>query len=58
MTVAELREIGLKLFGYGWQTRIAEALGINPRTVRTWVAGADPVPGPASVALRLMLKAT
>jgi len=57
MTVAELRAIGPEVFGYGWQTAIARALGVDPRTVRRWVSGGVPIPGSAAVALRLMHKA-
>ncbi|MEM7749208.1 MAG: hypothetical protein AAF346_13235 [Pseudomonadota bacterium] len=55
MTPERLREIGVKLFGeWGWQTRLAERLLIDDRTVRRWVAGRVPVPGPAIVALELL----
>jgi hypothetical protein len=39
MTPAELREIGEKLFGSMWQTKLARAMPVNPRTVRRWLAG-------------------
>ena len=55
MTVAELRAAGEELYGYGWQTRIAEALEIDGSTVRRWVSGAVPVPGPAAAAIRCFL---
>lgn len=52
MTPEELRECGVELFGeWGWQTRLAEALGVDGSTVRRWVSGAVPVPGPASAAI-------
>jgi hypothetical protein len=49
---------GEALFGaWGWQTRLAEALEVDGSTVRRWVSGAVPVPGPVKVAMRLMLEA-
>lgn len=52
ITPAELKTLGPKLFGFGWQTHMAEALGVDGSTVRRWVSGAIPVPGPAVAALR------
>jgi hypothetical protein len=55
MTPSRLREIGIELFGeWGWQTRVAEALQVDGSTVRRWVSGAVPIPGPASVALECL----
>lgn len=51
MTAAELKTVGPKLYGHGWQTRLAEALGVDGSTVRRWVSGAVPVPGPAAAAI-------
>jgi hypothetical protein len=39
MTPAELRTIGESLYGPRWQTKLARALPVNPRTVRRWLAG-------------------
>ena len=47
MSPTELAEAGRALYGRGWQTRMAEALGVDGSTVRRWVSGAVPVPGPA-----------
>lgn len=56
MTPTELREIGVELYGsWGWQTRMAEALGVDGSTVRRWISGALPVPGPAAAALQCFL---
>ncbi len=46
MTPDEFRSLGAALYGgaYGWQTAIAERLGVIPRTVRRWVEGITPVP--------------
>ncbi len=38
MTPTELRKLGDK-HGHGWQTRLARALPVDPRTVRRWLAG-------------------
>ena len=33
---------------------LSRELGVNPRTVRRWAAGATPVPPPVAACLRLM----
>jgi len=53
MTPAQLREAGETLakndpetYGYGWygwQTALARILGYNPRTVRAWLSGRNPI---------------
>ena len=55
MSPAELAQAGRELFGYGWQTRLAERLGVDGSTVRRWVSGAVPVPNPAAAAIRAYL---
>lgn len=56
MTSAELAKAGRKLYGErGWQTRLAEALGVDGSTVRRWVSGAVPVPTTAAAAIRCFL---
>ena len=55
MTPEELRSAGRELYGYGWQTRLAEALMIDSSTVRRWVSGAVPIPGPAQAAIECWL---
>jgi hypothetical protein len=35
----ELREIGEKLYGSFWQTKLADAMPVNVRTVRRWLSG-------------------
>ncbi|HVY88625.1 MAG TPA: hypothetical protein VG942_07140 [Hyphomonadaceae bacterium] len=57
LSADDLRIVGEALFGaWGWQTRLAEVLEVDGSTVRRWVSGAVSVPGPAKVALRLMLE--
>ena len=57
MTPDELRAIGEELFGaWGWQTKIAKALRVDGSTVRRWISGATAIPGPAEVALELLLQ--
>jgi hypothetical protein len=40
----DFKRIGEDLFGSGWQTRLARALGMDGSTVRRWVGAAVPVP--------------
>lgn len=57
MTPEELAKIGVKLYGdWGWQTRMAEELGVDGSTVRRWVSGAVPIPGPAIAALNCFVE--
>ena len=56
MTADELKSAGRELFGHGWQTRLAEQLGVDGSTVRRWVSGAVPVPNPAAAAIRAFLQ--
>ena len=39
MTPTELRSHGERIFGPRWQSSLARALPVNPRTVRAWLAG-------------------
>lgn len=57
MTPDELRKACVKLYGeWGWQTRLAEALEVDGSTVRRWVSGAVPIPGPVSAAVKCFLE--
>lgn len=51
MTRAEAERLGSYVWGHGWQTRLAEALDVQPRTVRRWIA-ADELPHFAAARLR------
>lgn len=57
MTPEELRAAGKELFpAWGWQTRLAEALNVEGSTVRRWLAGSTPIPGPAAAAVQCFLE--
>ena len=51
MTCEELRAAGAALFGYGWQSRMAELFGVTPKTVNTWANGHNPIPEWVELAL-------
>ena len=56
MTPQELSEAGRRLYGeWGWQTRLSEALSVDGSTVRRWISGAVPIPGPVEAAVRCFL---
>ena len=54
MKTDHFKEIGEDLYGYGWQSRLARALGMDGSTVRRWVSGAVPLPPSAAAFLRMM----
>ncbi len=56
MSPDELKSLGPTLYAKGWQTRLAEALGVDGSTVRRWVSGASPIPGPAAAAIRCFVE--
>ena len=56
ITIRQLARIGIILFGSGWQTHMAAALKVNPRTVRRWTIGEFPIPYAAELALRDLLE--
>lgn len=52
-----LRDAGEALYGQRWQTDIARDLGVNDRTIRRWLSGADDLPnGVALDLLRLCME--
>jgi DNA-binding transcriptional regulator YdaS (Cro superfamily) len=40
----KFREIMALCFGSAWQTDLANALGVNIRTVQRWASGQTPIP--------------
>lgn len=57
MTPQELRDAGIILYGnWGWQTRLADALKVDGSTVRRWISGAVPIPGPVEAAVTCFLQ--
>ena len=53
MNGQQLKEAAIALYGsHGWQTKLADALGVDTSTVRRWVGGQIPVPGPVAAAVR------
>lgn len=53
MNRTEAQRLGSYVWGYGWQTKLAEAVEVQPRTVRRWIA-ADSIPEFAADRLRAM----
>ena len=41
---AFLRDIGVALYGLGWEAELARRRGVDVRTVRAWYAGRKPIP--------------
>ena len=58
MTPEELCDAGIKIYGtsWGWQTYLARDLEVDYVTVKRWVNGTHPIPGPAKKAVELMLE--
>ena len=44
MTPTTLNRVGTACFGNFWQTQMAHALGVNPRTLRRWLSEELPMP--------------
>lgn len=47
MTPYRLLKIGSTLYGPTWQSHLARAIGVSPRTMRHWIAGKHPMPAGA-----------
>jgi hypothetical protein len=43
-TKALLRDIGVALYGIGWEAEMARRRGVDVRIVRRWYAGMKPIP--------------
>lgn len=57
MTAMELKISAIALFGpKGWQSRLAEALGVDVSSVRRWTSAQIDVPGPVAAAVRCFLE--
>jgi plasmid maintenance system antidote protein VapI len=59
MTRDELVEAGVRLNGgkpWGWQSRLAEALGVDGSTVRRWVSGASAISSRTEMAINALLR--
>lgn len=53
MNAQELKDALIRLYGkWGWQTKAADALGVDASTVRRWTSGQVPVPGPVAAAVQ------
>jgi len=57
LTAAELRALGLAAWGHEWQSPLARAVGVTPRTVRRWASGDTPIPERAEADIRRALGA-
>jgi transcriptional regulator with XRE-family HTH domain len=57
LTAEELRRAGIRLFGEapGWQSRLAETIGVDRSAVTRWLSASVPVPLYASLLVRYML---
>ena len=53
MTRDEMERHAALLFGYGWKSGLADALGVNRKTVSRWIAAGE-MPGWAADRLRAM----
>ena len=57
MSPSELCQAGLTLYGgWGWQLKLAAALGVDGSTVRRWVSGASPISQQTAVAIRSLVE--
>jgi transcriptional regulator with XRE-family HTH domain len=58
LSAEELRRAGIRLFGAapGWQSRLAETIGVDRSAVTRWLSASVPVPIYASLLVRYMLE--
>ncbi|KMO43138.1 hypothetical protein VQ03_09335 [Methylobacterium tarhaniae] len=55
MTGEELHALGTRVWGHGYQARIAAGLKVDVRTVRRWTKGESPVPAGAAAEVRALV---
>lgn len=53
----KLHRLAERLFGTGWQSKLARHIETNPRTVRRWASGEIPVPPVVIMYLELAITA-
>lgn len=56
MTAAELADAGERLYGANWRGPLAKELGVDATTLWRWTNGGRDIPGPAALAVRLLLE--
>jgi hypothetical protein len=56
MTFTELAAAGECLYGIHWRRRLADELKVDVATLRRWTSGKIEVPGPAELAIRLLVE--
>ncbi len=54
MAPDELKRIGATLYEHGWQTKLAELIKIDARTMRAYIAGKYRIPRPTVILIRLI----
>lgn len=53
MSGNELKAAAIRLYGsHGWQSSLAAALHVDTSSIRRWVSGKVPVPGPVEAAVK------
>ena len=59
MTTEEFRQAAYRLVGeeYGWQSRIADRLGVHRSTASRWLAGRYEIPTSIQLAIEVRLAA-
>jgi hypothetical protein len=55
MTPEELRHCGEKLYGNQWQSKLADALEVDPRSVRYWLSGKHKINKRTADAIRTLI---
>lgn len=56
MSGKQLKRYAIALYGErGWQSKLAAALKVDVSSVRRWVSGVVPVPGPVAAAVECFM---